>query len=239
MKIDDDKLMAFADGELSSTERAEIERALAQDPALREKLAAHQRLRAHLSQAFDGTLDEPVPQRLRDILEPPAAQAPAPPGADVVDLAARRETKWSIREWGAMAASLAAGLVIAFGVTSLNAPMMAATGDGLSARGALAAALEARLAAEDGAGQVRIGLSFRERDGGFCRTFDLTRSDVSGLACREDGGWRIEMTSAHPAGGEVRMAGVAPEVLAAVEARIAGEPLDAVAEARARDAGWR
>jgi hypothetical protein len=35
------------------------------------------------------------------------------------------------------------------------------------------------------------------------------------------------------------MAGAAPEILAAVEARIAGEPLDAAAEARARDAGWR
>lgn len=236
MSVDNDKLMAFADGELPPDERAGIERALAGDPALREKLAAHKRLRAHLSQAFDGALDEPVPQRLRDILGPPAPATRAP-GAEVVDIAGRR-AKWSVREWSAMAASLAAGVVIAFGVAGTNAPMMALTADGLAARGPLAAALEEQLAAgEDGA--VRIGLSFRAQDGVYCRTFDLTRAGVSGLACRDDGSWRVEMTTAHTDAGEVRMAGAAPELMAAVEARIVGEPLDAASEARARDAGWR
>lgn len=238
MSVDDEKLMAFADGELPPAERAEIEKKLSEDPALRERLAAQQRLRAHLSQAYDGTLDEPVPQRLRDILETrPQADAPAQ-SAEVVDLGAARAAKWSVREWGAMAASLAAGLTIAFAVTGANAPMMAATQDGLRARGPLAAALEQQLAA-DQEGAVRIGLSFRARDGGYCRAFGLTRSNVSGLACRDDGGWRIDIATVHAAGGEVRMAGAAPEVLAAVEARIEGEPLDAAAEARARDAGWR
>jgi hypothetical protein len=235
MSVDNDKLMAFADGELPPAERAEIEQALARDPALRERVAAHRRLRAHLAQAYDGALEEPVPQHLRDILEPPATAAP---NAEIVQLAERRAAAWSMREWGAMAASLAAGLVLAFGVIGANPPMIAATSDGLAARGPLAVALERRLAAEEG-GAVRIGVSFRAQDGAYCRTFDLTRNNVSGLACRGDEGWRVDMTAAHAAGGEVRMAGAAPEILAAVEARIAGEPLDAAAEARARDAGWR
>jgi anti-sigma factor RsiW len=229
--------MAFADGELPPAERAEIEKKLSEDPALRERMAAQQRLRAHLSQVYDGALDEPVPQRLRDILETrPQADAPAR-SAEVVDLGAAR-AKWSEREWGAMAASLAAGLAIAFAVTGANAPMMAATADGLRARGPLAAALEQQLAADQG-GAVRIGVSFRARGGGYCRAFGLTRSNISGLACRDESGWRIDIATAHAAGGEVRMAGAAPEVLAAVEARIEGEPLDAAAETRARDAGWR
>lgn len=236
MSVDDDKLMAFADGELPPSERVEVEKALAADPALREKVATHRRLRAHLSQAYDGALDEPVPQRLHEILEPPQAEAPAP-NAEIVDLGARRATRWSMREWGAMAASLAVGLVIAFGIGGANTPMMAATENGLSARGPLADALERQLAA-DRNGAVRIGVSFRARDGAYCRTFDLTRSNVSGLACRYDGDWRVDVAAAQAVGGEVRMAGAAPEILAAVEARIDGEPLDAAAETRARDAGW-
>jgi hypothetical protein len=40
--------------------------------------------------------------------------------------------------------------------------------------------------------------------------------------------------------GELRAAAAMPiAVLRAVDTRIAGEPLDAVAEAAARDAGWR
>ncbi len=235
MSVDNEKLIAFADGELPAAERAEVEQALAADPALRERAAAHKRLRAHLAHAYDGALDEPAPQRLRDILDPPAPQASS---AEIVELAERRAATWSTREWGAMAASLAAGLVLAFGVIGANPPMIATTSDGLAARGALAAALDGQLAADQGSA-VRIGLSFRGRDGGYCRTFDLTRRNVSGLACRDEGDWRIDVTAAHATGGEVRMAGAAPEVMAAVDTRIAGEALDAAAEARARDAGWR
>lgn len=232
--IDDDKLMAFADDELPAAERAEIEAALAEDEGLREKLAAHRRLRARLSGAFDGALDEPVPERLRA-----AAQA-APKSAEVVNLAERRAArpKWSAREWGAMAASVAAGLFVGVGVMNTQAPPIVATENGLVARGALDRALDTQLASDE-AGAVRIGLSFRAEDGGYCRTFDLTRSDTSGLACRNGDAWSVAMTAAHAGGGEVRMAGGAEEVLAAVDAMIAGDPLDAGAERAARDGRWR
>ncbi|MGD9815469.1 MAG: anti-sigma factor [Hyphomonadaceae bacterium] len=233
MSIDDDRLMAFADGELPAAERAEIEAALAQDETLREKLAAHRRLRARLSGAFDGALEEPVPERLR------AAAGAAGP-AKVVNLAEHKAARqrWSAREWGAMAASVAAGLLIGVGVMNAHAPLIAATDDGLVARGALANALDEQLASDE-AGLVRIGLSFRAIDGGYCRTFDLVRRDTAGLACRSGDGWRIALTATHASGGEVRMAGGAEEVLAAVDARIAGEPLDAERERQARDAGWQ
>jgi hypothetical protein len=232
MNVDDDKLMAFADGELSDAERAEIERALAEDHALREKLAAHRRLRARLSAAFDDALDEPVPARLRD------AALGRTRSAQIVRLAERGAAKWSAREWGAMAASLAAGLVLGVGVMNARAPLIASTDDGLVARGALARALETQLAA-DAEGAVRIGLSFRARDGGYCRTFALTAGATSGLACRDDAGWTVAMAVEEPTGGEVRMAGASERLLAAVEAMIDGAPLDAAAEARARDRGWR
>lgn len=239
MSVAIEKLIAYADGELPPEERAQVERALAADGALREKLAAQQRLRANLSHAFDGVLSEPAPDRLREILEPTPACEAAPAPAEVIGLAERRTAKWSAREWGALAASFAAGLAVAFGALSANTPMIVATDGGLAARGPLATALETQLAADNDAGPVRIGLTFRDPDGDYCRTFDLTRNDTSGLACRADGGWSVELTAAHAGGGDVRMAGAAPAVLSAVEGRIAGEPLDAAAEARARAAGWR
>ena len=229
MSVDDETLMAFADGELSGDERAAVEAALAGDPALREKVEAHRQLRSRLSMAFDGALSEPIPERLSAPLKPKAAE--------VVNLADRRARKWAAREWGAMAASVAAGLLIGIGLMNTQAPLMAASNSGLEARGALAQALDTQLAAEE-AGDVRIGLSFASQDGNYCRTFSVTRSNTSGLACREGDGWTIAMT-AQGGGGEVRMAGAPEAILSAVDAMIAGEPLDQSAEEEARARGWR
>jgi hypothetical protein len=231
MTIDETKLMAYADGELAPDERAEIERALAADATLKARVETHRRLRQKISAAYDDVLNETAPETLRAALD--AAPVPAP----VIDLAARRRPHWSVREWSAMAASLAGGLVIGFGAMSAQTPMIAVTADGMSARGALERALDAQLASEQ-AGSVRIGLTFRAQDGAYCRTFELTERATAGLACRGDDAWRVAMTAAQPNQGELRMAS-APEILAAVDARIAGEPLDAAGEAAARDAGWR
>jgi len=229
MAISEETLIAYVDGELGAAERDALEAALAGDEALRARVAAHRTLRARLSIAFDGALEEPVPERLRHA---------AAPGAQIVNLAERRTRAWSARDWGAMAASVAAGLVLGIGIMGRPAPMIAAESGGLTARGALARALDNQLASDE-AHAVRIGLSFRTQDGGYCRTFDLIDAETSGLACRTDGSWSVAVAAAHPTTAEVRMAGAAAEVIAGVEARIAGDPLDAEAEARARDAGWR
>ncbi len=233
MSVTDERLMAYADGELSAAESIEVEGALENDPALREKLAAHKRLRTQFSEAFDSTLDEPVPDRLTAVTQGKAS------AAEVVDLATRRTTKWSVREWGAMAASVAAGLLMGLGVIGGQGPI-AATDQGLAARGALARALDAQLAS-DSAGNFQMGLSFQNRDGEYCRTFQLQREGVAGLACRGGGDWRVAMTTAHAlGGGEVRTAGsqTPSEILTAVENMIEGDVLDATGEARARAEGW-
>jgi Putative zinc-finger len=231
MSVDDERLMAFADGELSGAERAEVEAALAEDASLREKLAAHQRLRTRLSAAFDGALDEPVPGSL-------LAAAAKPRGAAVVNLAERRAGRWSAREWGAMAASLVLGLFIGVGVMNTQAPLVAQSESGLIARGALADALETQLASDE-SDVVRIGLTFFDTGGRYCRTFDLTEGGAAGLACRDGDAWNVTMTTAGAGGGEVRQAGASEQILSAVDAMIAGEPLDARSEVAARDGGWR
>ncbi|MGE3143591.1 MAG: anti-sigma factor, partial [Hyphomonadaceae bacterium] len=145
------------------------------------------------------------------------------------------------REWGAMAACLAGGLLLGLGAMRTQSPLMETTQDGLVARGALARSLETKLAA-DTPGAVRIGVSFRDQAGDFCRTFTLTHAQTAGLACKSSDGWRVAMTT-HAAAqtSEMRMAGAEtpPAIVAAIEASIAGEPFDAAAEARARAARWR
>ena len=235
MTFDDDTLMAYADGELSAEERAEIERALAADPGLSERLEAHQRMRTLLSGAYSDAMDEPVPERLLT-----AVRGPAPRKPEVVDLSARREgrAKWSVREWGAIAASLAGGLIIGFGAMNTQSPLIAVTADGMSARGALERALDTQLASDE-AGAVRIGLTFRDVDGAFCRTFELTQRGTTGVACRGADDWDIAMTAAQGAQGDIRMAGASEAVLNVVATMIDGDPLDAEAETAARNGGWR
>jgi hypothetical protein len=234
MTIDDATLMAYADGELSAEERAEIERALTADPGLRAQLETHQKMRAQLSGAYADVLDDPVPESLLT-----AARGPAPRAAEVVDFSARREAKaWSVREWGAMAASLVGGLVIGLGAMNTQSPLIAVTADGMSARGTLERALNTQLASDE-AGAVRIGLSFRVEDGAYCRTFELTERGTSGIACRDANGWDVPMTAAHGAQGDIRMAGASEAVLNVVATMIEGDPLDAEAETAARDADWR
>ncbi|MEZ6023076.1 MAG: zf-HC2 domain-containing protein [Hyphomonadaceae bacterium] len=180
MSVSDEKLIAFVDGELDGAERAEVEAALAADATLAARAEAQRKLRTRLSAAFDGALDEPVPERLR------AATEAAPRAADVASMADRRAAKtrpqWSFREWGAMAASLVGGLVIGLGAMNANAPMIAPGDDGLVARGQLARALDTQLASDE-AGAVRIGLSFRDQNGAYCRTFDAR--GTAGLACNQ------------------------------------------------------
>jgi hypothetical protein len=235
MTIDEATLMAYADGELSAEERGEIERALAADPALRSQLEAHQQMRVQLTGAYADVMDEPVPERLVA-----AARGPAPQAAEVVDLSMRRAARpqWSAREWGAIAASLVGGLVIGLGAMRTQAPMIAVTADGMSAHGALERALDTQLASDE-AGAVRIGLTFRVEDGGYCRTFELVQRGATGIACRDADGWNIAMTAALGAQGDLRMAGASEAVLNVVATMIDGDPLDAEAEAQARDADWR
>lgn len=232
MNISAETLIAYVDGELSESDRADLEAALAADETLRARVARERGLRQRLSAAFDPTLAEAVPPAL-------VSAANAIAGANVVALQPRRRS-WSYREWGAMAASLAGGLIIGLGVLKTQTPAIAPSASGLVARGALAQALETQIAA-DTDGAVRIGVSFRSREGAYCRTFAFVRDHVTGLACKRGAEWQLPVTAQiSGAAGEVRTAAsdIPAPILAAVDTLIDGDPLDARAETVARDRHW-
>lgn len=253
-RISDEQIMAYADGELDPQEAALVEQAIAVDPALAEKVARHRALRAKVSKAYAGTLDEPVPERLLAAVRSRANKAPA----EVVDLQAMREKKrqaaaapaarqWPRAAWGAMAASLIVGVLVGQvlefgGGRSLVRP----EGGSLVADGALDKALNTQLASANVPADepVHVGISFVSADKSYCRTFRAAQNEgMAGIACREDGKWAVRFAmsgGAQAEGSDYRMASseTPPAVLQAVESMIAGEPLDAEREAAAAARKW-
>lgn len=234
MAIDDDMLMAFVDGELDEVSRARVERAVAEDPALRARLEQQQRLRARLAAYYDPTVEEEVPERFRAMLETNVTALPA---------AKPRFARPVWQSLTALAATLLLGLAVG---RTLLAPAPAAgpfaVEDGtMMARGELANALETQLAsAQPRDAATRIGVTFVNNDGHACRTFDSRAA--AGIACRGDNGWQVMMTAAgsgqqrtdyRQAGSENLL------VQQAAQEMMAGEPYDDAAERRARDSGWR
>jgi len=247
VNFDEETLMAYADGELDAEQRAQIAAALEKDPVLAARVAKHRALRAEVAGAFAPVLSDPVPERLRAAATGAAAPVERSRG-NVVIFPARGtrapSTPWRAREWLAMAASLVLGVVISWRAFSpAGTATITASNGALVARGALEKALDQQLASNQAdAAAVSIGLTFKARDGSYCRSFALRAGGVAGLACRAGGEWRIPVTaSADAAGGDFRPAAstTPPAVMQAIEARIAGEPLAAPDETRARDAGWK
>ena len=242
--VDDNRIAALVDGELPPAEIAAIEKAAAADPALAFRIERARALRAAVAGAFADGLAEPAPARLLATIRG---------GAEVVDLSQARRHRSPARfapaagQWAAIAASLAlaffTGRVLAPEQTQ---PVVASEPNGLIAGGALAGGLERQLAANQPAdAPVKIGVSFRAADGRYCRTFALRRAQpIAGLACREAGGWQIRIAAQtaplSPAAGYRTASDEIPApVLEAMDQMIAGAPLDAAAETRARAAGWQ
>ena len=228
MRIDDDLLMAFLDGELDEVTRARVERALAEDPELQVRLDIQRRLRDRLAAHYAPVAEEEVPERFRAMLETNVVALPA----------ARSRPLW--QTFVALAATLVLGLFIGRAITS---PGPIAVEDGIAvARAELADALETQLASTQPPGAVtRIGVTFQRGDGRLCRTFDS--GATAGLACRDGAGWQLMMTASRAGGGAeggFRQAGTGNAlVLQAAQELMTGEPLDAARERQARDSGWR
>jgi len=254
--VNDEKISAYLDGELDAAETAAIETEIGQSPTLAERVRRARELDRALASAFAPVLNEPVPQRLLDLVanHPMSGLAAAP--ASLAEMRARRDaaSAWSrFRPWAslvAVAASLAAGFMIG----TLRQPSLSgALGDGLSAASPLAAVLDStpsgQTARTHAGGSVKPRTSFMASNGSYCREFDLQSGQASaaGVACRGQDGWRVEVLAATGDSADRGLAGhgyamaagsAAPAVEAALRALGAGDPLDAAGEAQAIAGGW-
>jgi hypothetical protein len=237
MKFSPETLMAYADGELDAETRRAVEAEIAVDPQVAQEIERHRAMRADVSGAFAGVLDEPVPDRLLRAAKKTATKAGQQP---------RRQ--WSWPEWTSIAASLLIGVLAGRAMLPQSDGQGGLITAGLDGRviasGALAQALSEQLSSQDGT-DIDIGLSFRTKSGEYCRTFGARAvNPVVGFACRDAEVWRVDMLSTAPrteSGGAYRKASTqlpAPVVQAIAE-RMRGEALDADEEAVARQRRWR
>lgn len=232
MTIDPEMLMAYADAELDELAAKRVERAIAEDPELARQVEAHRALKARIAGHFAPVTEEPVPDRLSAMLQ-----------SNVVGIEAaktgRDRPRWmfSAPNWAAIAATLVVGLVVGQAV-DLNPTNVGERGGVLVAQGPLKTALETQLASAPLAGaETRVALTFRDKAGAVCRTFEQQR--IAGIACRAGDDWQVrQMMGAAGSQADYRQAG-SIDVLAAAEPMMAEGPFDADTERAARDGGWK
>ena len=255
MSVSDETLMAYADGEVDAATRAIIEAAMRDDPEIRRRIEEHRALRETMQGAFSEVLHEPVPQRLIDAARGynAARGHNAAHAGNVVDLASARKAAADApgrrRSWQpiAMAASVLLGVALGYlGWHGSNTWLKTNSHGELVAGAGLAEALSNQLSEDRSPGLVATtGLSFRAKTGDYCRTFSSTGANASsGLACREDDGWKIKVLAQTPnatsnsSNFRPAASADAPAIRAAVEESIDGEPLDRAGEIAARQGGW-
>lgn len=231
-RFSDQIIVAYVDGELDPQWVSELEAAMEADPALAQRVVAHTGLRDVVAGAFGGAMSEPVPERL-------LVAAGVTVSAKLARPRFGAPRGFGLPQWAAMAACLVAGVVAGRMLMDLG-PIRLVEG-GLHARGELAIALNEKLSAETG--PIQVGLTFRDKAGAYCRTFQMQADAMAGVACRTGEGWDLRMTTRYTArsGGDYRMAGSAgpPAVLAYVDEAMSGAALDRRQEIAARKSGWR
>lgn len=232
--VTNEKLAAYADGELDDAESAQVSRALANDELLRARLARLTSLDDQLRAAFE--LDDgDAPRRITRLLEPPQSSA-----------------------YGRLHRWIPAGAAIAAGIVGLTVGGLLPTQneDGwLKPHGGSFALIGAIQSAADhtpSGSRYVAGLmtaepivSFVAGDGRLCRELQIEEARIAThvVACREQGDWRVEAlvrdqaqsntTGYRPAGGSRDAA------IGAVHARLKiTSVLDAKAEDEAIAAGW-
>jgi hypothetical protein len=230
MTFDPEIIMAYVDGELDLLTAKRIEKAMEADSDFAARIDGERSLRAKIAAHFNPVADEAVPDRLTALLT----------NVDT-SLAERWKLKqrrlgFGIAQWSAIAASLVIGLFIG-GVNLGNNPVGSRNGI-LVAQGALKAALDTQLASNQPANaKTRIGLTFRDKRGAICRTFDNPK--LSGIACRNETDWQLLQTLSDTAGkGAYRQASSGRLAEAASE-MMAGDALDADAERTEHLQGWK
>jgi hypothetical protein len=240
MPITDEMLMAYADGELDTADMAEVERALAADESLAERVAIFADTRRAVKTAYTAA-PAPVPAELvAKVRAMAAASQAAPATPQVIDLASRRKTTpvWST----AIAASIALVIGLAGGWyagqggrTTEGLQLTALADPGIA--GALAEVPSGeRLDLASGNAFAAIA-TYRTADGELCREFEYDRSTGGtyvAVACNRSGSWDLRFAVAGAADdGGYAPASSLDTLDAYLDATGAGQPMTTQDEAAA------
>lgn len=246
MTIGDETLFAYLDGTLPPDEQRRIALAIAEDPALAERVERQAELAEAARDSFAADLDEPIPDAWIAAIDAAMPQAQT---GQVASLAAARERKrarWtSWQAGGAIAAALVLGLFLGNGAGGPGGDLVVEQGGALMAAAEVGEALDGArsgVAVQLAGGRsLDVQLSLKTPQGGFCREALLSAPGGSDrmLACREDQGWRIAGLAHEAAGGTGYETVGGEGALDGLVDSLGGEPLDAAAEQAAIQRGWK
>jgi hypothetical protein len=251
LDLTDELLVAYVDDELDTTQRAMVSAVLDRNPALSRRADEMRLARDLLQEAFPLRPDAILPARIDTAADRLAAACARSPGR------LRKSSGFRYRRSHAIAAGLllcmlaGASYFVLRPASDQPRPMVTALteiGPDNPLHGVLESTASAQLIkipGEDAA--VRAVLTFRARDGRFCREFETLSDSGSstGIACRQEGHWRTEVLAsgaASPAeGNSYTPAGGSDEAAVAevFEGLAEGEPLSIEEESRAIATGWR
>jgi len=257
VRLSDELLMAYVDGELDADTAAQVERALENDSEARATLEAFRASRRALEQAFGSAVEALVPQRPKAVSGPASSDDwPAAALAAVTRSSADNVLPFALRPSPQLVRQRlwAAGTGIVALVAGLLGYQLGQGRAGFD-EAALGAALAATpsfeaVSLDGGIRQVMPVASYAMTGGGYCRELEevLRQSGTStaylAVACRGgDGEWRVLAKIAdgtaggfqsHSAGGEPS---TGRTLLRAVLAD--ARPLDHASEAELIRQGWR
>lgn len=240
MTFNEETVIAYVDGECDAVTARRIEKAMATDGILADRIAREQALRSRLAAHYDPVAQEPVPDRLTALLtasiESNVDNSFAGRKADEDRKRAGRQG-FGIAQWGAMAATLALGIVVGqFGLGQNGGPIAQQDG-ALIASGALENALEKQLASvQSDNASYRIGLTFRSQSDQICRSFD--GESLAGIACKANDHWWLEDMIPGKATSGYRQAS-SSEINARAATMMADAPVDADSERKLMENGWK
>lgn len=241
MIVDEETLIAYVDGELPVDAERRFEETLSRDAALQHRVDEQRKLRASLRAAFAPMLTEEIPPNILKAINtaPASRQWRRQEAFRWTRIFGRTATQFQIRM--AVGTAVAVIMLVAVVWRESGTSDLFANRDGVTiAQGALATALDTRLASDTGPGP-QMGLSFRDKTGSVCRTFAVSQN--AGIACRTNGTWQIATlidtgkqapADFHAAGSEM------PAVLrTTISHMIAGDAFDATQERASRARGWK
>ncbi|MDO5643741.1 MAG: hypothetical protein Q4G26_15320 [Paracoccus sp. (in: a-proteobacteria)] len=220
MPIDDETLMAFADGALPPDAARAVADAVAADSALAARVALFRQTRAALKSPppMPSAGDAALIARIRAAQMAQPAAAPPPPSP----------ARPANRNWVPQAVAASLVLVLALGL-GLRMGGPGTDGPGLPAE--VIAALGTVPMAETQGNFTAIA-SFQTESGGLCREYETAEPPELGLACHENGAWvRRFAAPLAPTDGYAPASGTVEKIEALLRARGAGAALTPEEEA--------
>ena len=252
----DEVLMAYADGELSESDRRQLKAQLESQPELAERLRVFEDTRRPLLELFAQKAAEPVPEHIVSLVQTSptfdgARGSPAHGGFSqrMRTLVAKLREPFALPQFalaGTVAALVVGGSVVYF--AGFAGPDLHKAGSPLAVALDTVPSSSSSLLGGDGA-IFKSKLTFQSRAGEYCREFLAGQpkgTGQNGVACREkNGDWRMEAsapTKIRADGSEVKTAfekSTRADVDAALDRLMDQPAFDAEDESALIKNGWR